>query len=69
MNSEYWPNYVTIREFIKMDKPKQRKLNDFVRPNKMQRKDKDVSDMEASQIIMNLSENKNDDGMNLGFQC
>ena len=39
MNLDYWPNYVTVREFIQMDRPNQttETLDKSHPPNKMQR--------------------------------
>lgn len=70
MNLNYWPNYVTIREFIRINKPKQRGslFDDDMRPNKLQRKNEDG--VEATKPLLNSSttETRNVEGMELGFR-
>lgn len=71
-NLDYWPNYVTVREFVRMDKRKQRNAdNDEMRPNKFQRKNDDGIETTKSTITeMNPSQNENINmkQSELGFQ-
>lgn len=67
MNLSYWPNYVTIRENIRIDKPKRRGslFENDARPNKIQRKTEDNEENFNSKP--NSPEKQKDEGMEVGF--
>lgn len=61
----HWPNYVTVREFIRMDRPRQRRVVDEqMKPNKFQRLDNENTTPATPVSDLNL----NDENMELGFQ-
>lgn len=65
-NMELWPNYVTVREFVRMNKRNQRQtVNDEMQPNKSQRKNDE--NVETAPVNSTNDTNPNAEP-ELGFQ-
>lgn len=63
-NLANWPNYVTVREFIRMDRPKPQSMGDSLQPRKFQRTDNENVTLTPT----SSAENLNVENMDLGFQ-
>lgn len=64
-NLDYWPNYVTVREFVRMDKRKQR--NDESKPYKFQRMN-NIENVPTTSTNPTDQLNSNMEQTELGFQ-
>lgn len=66
MNMDLWPNYVTVREFVRMDKRnKPQTENNETNPNKLQRR----NDADVHETLINLAaNNSNVEQSELGFR-